>query len=118
MRHQAQALAATGIGAGETIDALTALTVEQIQQQAFSILLQAAQSQSPRETRTAADTAQGLAGAVAAGKELGEKSASELVDGETKTLTINVRPDSTVELDETYKLRVRAESGTRLRLRQ
>jgi Protein of unknown function (DUF3486) len=88
-RHHAQALAAAGGGDAGTVDALTAITVQQIQHQVLSILLQAAEPESSGETRTATDTiGAGPADSEEYGKERGGRSPSVSAGGEVKTLEL------------------------------
>ena len=72
-----------------TVDALTAITVQQIQHQVLSILLQAAAPESSGETRTATDTiGAGPADSEESGNEPGKMSPSISADGEVKTLEL------------------------------
>jgi hypothetical protein len=88
-RHQAHALAAAGLGAAGTVDALTAITVQQIQQQVLSILLEAAEPELFEETRTAAGSIEaGPPDSAESGKEPGEISPSVAAGGAMKTLEL------------------------------
>ena len=58
-RHLAEAIAAAGTGAGDTAESLTAVTVQLIQQQVLSTLLQAAQPGLSNQTETTAATSGG-----------------------------------------------------------
>jgi hypothetical protein len=88
-RHQAHVFAAAGLGAGDTADALTAITVQLVQQQVLSILLQAAEPELFEETRTGAGSIEASpADSAESGKEPREISSSVSAGGEIKTLEL------------------------------
>jgi hypothetical protein len=88
-RHQAAALAAAGHRADDTAETLTAVTVQLIQQQVLSILLQTAQLESvePANTGEAGNTSS--ADYDEAGRTPREGSAAALTNAELKRLDVS-----------------------------
>jgi hypothetical protein len=87
-RHQALAIAAAGHGAGDTAEALTAVSVQLIQQQVLSILLQSAQLESSERAGTGEADSTIAADCEEAGKAPSESLASALNDTAPKTLDV------------------------------
>jgi hypothetical protein len=91
-RHLAGAIAAAGTGTGDTAESLTAVTVQLIQQQVLSTLLQAAQPESSKGTETAGETSSGGSHASGASNEAGrgpvESSVTLVGNAEGKALEV------------------------------
>jgi Protein of unknown function (DUF3486) len=118
-RHVAEGFAAAGKGAADTAEALTAVTVQLIQQQVISTLLHAAQPGLSNQTETTAATSGGGTHdsdhSAEAGRGPARRSANVLCDGEAKPLDLRdlLRLTRiTVDLSRITQQRQRAEPTT------